>query len=133
MITLTLAMDRAAGTGTAAIKEGDIGAIFDFTFAQDAIAGAATEAATLALDKLTAAHADPPDAKSVASRPATSAAPARPAAKKADATRPKGQSAVGNDGFAQVDMFTIPASSPAPVTAPAPPFTAAEDPFAIPF
>lgn len=130
MITLTLAMDRAAGTGTAAVKEGDVGAIFDFTFAQDAIAGAATEAATLALDKLMAALADPPDGRSVASRPATSTTPARSAPKKADATRPKGKSAVGDDGFAQVDMFTIPTSSPAP----APAVTmSAEDLFAIEF
>ena len=81
MITLTLAMDRAAGSGTTAIKEGEVGAIFDFTFEQDAIAGAATETATLALDKLTAALADPPDSKTVINRPAT-AQPTKPVAKR---------------------------------------------------
>ena len=120
MITLTLAMDRAAGTGTAAIKEGEVGAIFDFTFEQDAIAGAATEAATLALDKLTAALADPPDGKTVIARSAVTAQPAKPAAKKTNATQPKGKAAVDDDGFAQVDMFAVPAATtpaPAAVTA----------------
>ena len=134
MITLTLAMDRAAGTGTAAIKEGEVGAIFDFTFAQDAIAGAATEAATLALDKLTATLADPPDGKTVINRPATSTTqPAKPAAKKTNATQPKGKAAVDDDGFAQVDMFAVPAA-----TTPAPAATTAaaavdEDIFAVEF
>ena len=133
MITLTLAMDRAAGTGTAAIKEGEVGAIFDFTFEQDAIAGAATEAATLALDKLTAALADPPDGKTVIARSAVTAQPAKPVAKKTTATQPKGKAAVDDDGFAQVDMFAVPAATtpaPAAVTA-----TAAvdEDIFAVEF
>ena len=132
MITLTLAMDRAAGTGTAAIKEGEVGTIFDFTFEQDAIAGAATEAATLALDKLTAALADPPDGKTVINRPATSTTqPAKPAAKKTNATQPKGKAAVDDDGFAQVDMFAVPAATtPATVTAAV---TADEDIFAVEF
>ncbi len=132
MITLTLAMDRAAGTGTAAIKEGEVGTIFDFTFEQDAIAGAATEAATLALDKLTAALADPPDGKTVIARPAPSTAqPVKPTAKKGDATQPKGKAAVDEDGFAQVDMFAVPAATtppPAAVTA-----TVDEDIFAVEF
>jgi len=130
LITLTLAMDRAAGTGTAAIKEGEVGAIFDFTFEQDAIAGAATEAATLALDKLTATLADPPDGKTVIARPATNAAqPAKPAAQKSTATKPKGKAAVDDDGFAQVDMFAVPAATtPAPATV-----TADVDIFAVEF
>lgn len=133
MITLTLAMDRAAGTGTAAIKEGEVGAIFDFTFEQDAIAGAATEAATLALDKLTAALADPPDGKTVIARSTVTAQPAKPAAKKTTGTQPKGKAAVDDDGFAQVDMFAVPAA-----TTPAPAATTAaaavdEDIFAIEF
>ena len=133
MITLTLAMDRAAGTGTAAIKEGEVGAIFDFTFEQDAIAGAATEAATLALDKLTAALADPPDGKTVIARSTVTAQPAKPAAKKSNATQPKGKAAVDDDGFAQVDMFAVPAATtPAPATATAP-ATLDEDIFAVEF
>ena len=133
MITLTLAMDRAAGTGTAAIKEGEVGTIFDFTFEQDAIAGAATEAATLALDKLTAALADPPDGKTVIARSAVTAQPAKPAAKKTNATQPKGKAAVDDDGFAQVDMFAVPAATtpaPAATTAPA---TVDVDIFAVEF
>jgi len=127
-------MDRAAGTGTAAIKEGEVGTIFDFTFEQDAIAGAATEAATLALDKLTAALTDPPDGKTVINRPTTSTAqPAKPAAKKTNATQPKGKPAVDPDGFTLIDMFAVPtATTPAPTAA-----TAAapvdEDIFAIEF
>ena len=134
MITLTLAMDRAAGTGTAAIKEGEVGAIFDFSFEQDAIAGAATEAVTLALDKLTATLADPPDGKTVINRPATSTTqPAKPAAKKTNATQPKGKAAVDDDGFAQVDMFAVPAATtPAPATVTAA-VTADEDIFAVEF
>ena len=133
MITLTLAMDRAAGTGTAAIKEGEVGTIFDFTFEQDAIAGAATEAATLALDKLTAALADPPDGKTVIARSTVTAQPAKPAAKKSNATQPKGKAAVDDDGFAQVDMFAVPAATtpaPAAVTAAA---AVDEDIFAVEF
>ena len=133
MITLTLAMDRAAGTGTAAIKEGEVGTIFDFTFEQDAIAGAATEAATLALDKLTSTLADPPDGKTVIARSAVTAQPAKPAAKKTNATQPKGKAAVDDDGFAQVDMFAVPAATtPAPATATAP-ATLDEDIFAVEF
>ena len=133
MITLTLAMDRTAGTGTAAIKEGEVGAIFDFTFEQDAIAGAATEAATLALDKLTATLASPPDGKTVIARSTVTAQPVKPAAKKTNATQPKGKSAVDDDGFAQVDMFTVPAATtPAPATTTAT-VTADEDIFAIEF
>ena len=133
MVTLTLAMDRAAGTGTAAIKEGEVGAIFDFTFEQDAIAGAATEAATLALDKLTATLTDPPDGKTVIARSTVTAQPAKPAAKKTNATQPKGKAAVDDDGFAQVDMFAVPAA-----TTPAPAATTAaaavdEDIFAVEF
>jgi len=126
-------MDRAAGTGTAAIKEGEVGTIFDFTFEQDAIAGAATEAATLALDKLTAALADPPDGKTVIARSTVTAQPAKPAAKKSNATQPKGKAAVDDDGFAQVDMFAVPAATrpaPATVTAAA---TVDEDIFAVEF
>jgi len=133
LITLTLAMDRAAGTGTAAIKEGEVGAIFDFTFEQDAIAGAATEAATLALDKLTATLADPPDGKTVIARSAVTAQPAKPAAKKTNATQPKGKAAVDDDGFAQVDMFAVPAATtPAPAAATAA-VTVDEDIFAVEF
>ena len=129
MITLTLAMDRAAGTGTAAIKEGEVGTIFDFTFEQDAIAGAATEAATLALDKLTAALANPPDGKTVIARSTATAQPIKPAPKKTTGTQPKGEAAVDDDGFAQVDMFAVPAATtPAPATV-----TADVDIFAVEF
>lgn len=134
MITLTLAMDRAAGTGTAAIKEGEVGTIFDFTFEQDAIAGAATEAATLALDKLTATLADPPDSKTVIARPATGTAqPVKPAAKKGDATQPKGKAAVDDDGFAQVDMFAVPAATTPALAAVTATATIDEDIFAVEF
>jgi len=130
-------MDRATGTGTAAIKEGEVGAIFDFTFEQDAIAGAATEAATLALDKLTATLTDPPDGKTVIARSTATTQPAKPAAKKTNATQPKGKATVDDDGFAQVDMFAVPAATtPAPATTTAAATAAApvdEDIFAVEF
>ena len=127
MITLTLAMDRAAGTGTAAIKEDDVGTIFDFSFPPDALVGGATDAVIGAFDSLEQTLADPPDGKTVIARPATSTTSAKPA-KKADATKPKGKPAVDPDGFTLIDMFNV--TTPATATA-----TAAddEDVFAIEF
>ena len=133
MITLTLAMDRAAGTGTAAIKEGEVGAIFDFTFPPDALVGGATDAVIGAFGSLEQVLADPPDGKTVIARSAVTAQPAKPAAKKTNATQPKGKAAVDDDGFAQVDMFAVPAATtpaPAAVTAAA---AVDEDIFAVEF
>ena len=130
MITLTLAMDRAAGTGTAAIKEDDVGTIFDFSFPPDALVGGATDAVIGAFSSLEEILANPPDGKTVIARPATSTTSAKPA-KKADATKPKGKAAVDSDGFTLIDMFAVPATTtPAPATATA---TVDEDIFAIDF
>ena len=122
-------MDRTAGTGTAAIKEGEIGTIFDFTFPPTALVGGATDAVIGAFDSLDEILANPPDGKTVIARSNATTQPAKPAAKKANTTQPKGKAAVDDDGFAQVDMFAVPtAATPAPAAA-----TVDEDVFAIEF